>query len=222
MSVKKLKRFSHSDAYDSNLFTCINYKPNSNPKDKSFVQIAAFDPGVVNTGCRIERRETLPDGKVIARTIKQCLFKTAVKGSSQHYYITMRDHLFSMSKELYQCDYILIESQMRNNPEATRMSQHIMSTLLGIVEGSNAIIIEILPTVKSRAFGINTGRGKERIRGKELKAWAVEEALRILKRRSDVIGESLIMSSKKKDDHADVVLYCDAWYRFLETNKFEP
>lgn len=216
MSVKKLKRFGHVDKFDSALFTCINYKDNLDLDNKSSIQIAAFDPGVVNTGCRIERREKTEKGDIIVKTIKQILFKSGTKGSEQHYYLTMRDHLFSISRELYECDYILIESQMRNNPEATRMSQHIISTLLGIIEGSNALLIEILPTVKSKSFGIKG------LKGKELKAWAVKESLRILEDRGDVIGETLIRDTKKKDDHADVVLYCDAWYRFLQINKFLP
>jgi hypothetical protein len=228
MSVKKLKRFGHTDKFDSALFTCINYKEETKTEgqeeNKSYIQIAAFDPGVVNTGCRIERRELTegiegPDGsesKVIVKTIVQKLFKSGAKGSTEHYFVTMRKHIMSIAKDIYECDYILIESQMRNNPEATRMSQHIISTLLGVIEGSKALIIEILPTVKSRAFGIS------KLKGKELKVWAVQQALKILDERGDIKGEGLIKETKKKDDHADVVLYCDAWYRFLLTDKFAP
>ena len=84
------------------------------------------------------------------------------------------------------------------------------------------LVIEILPTVKSRAFGINTSRKRcdKRLKGKELKTWAVGKANEILKERGDIVGQELISCSKKKDDHADVVLYCDAWYRFLHTGEF--
>jgi len=126
----------------------------------------------------------------------------------------MKKELYSMAKDLYDCDYILIESQMRNNPEAIRMSQHIISTILCIVEGSRSLVIEILPTVKSKSFGIKG------LKGRELKLKSIELAYIILKERNDLIGLECINKSKKKDDHSDVVLYCDAWYRFLEIQNF--
>ena len=103
---------------------------------------------------------------------------------------------------------------MKTNPEAIRMSQHIISTILAIIQGSDALLIEILPTVKSRAFGIKG------IKGKDLKKWAVVESFKILQNRGDIVGETLVKASKKQDDHADVILYCDAWYRYLKTKTF--
>ena len=88
MSVKKLKRFSHNEGFDSNLFTCINYKDKSNdasiPPNKPYIQIAAFDPGIINTGCRIERRLKDPSGNVVTRTVRQILLKSAQKESAEH------------------------------------------------------------------------------------------------------------------------------------------
>jgi len=57
MSIKKLKRFNHLDPYNNNLFTCFNY-PSKDEEyiDRSFIKIASFDPGVINTGFRIERK----------------------------------------------------------------------------------------------------------------------------------------------------------------------
>lgn len=216
MSIKKLKRFQHTDPFENNLFTCLNYdETRTDPEERDFVQIAAFDPGVVNTGCRIEKR-FFRDEKEITTTVKQLLFKSGDSKSSSkvHYFMTMRDHLMSIAKELYESDYILIESQMKTNPEAIRMCQHIISTILSIVEGSRALVIEILPTVKSRAFGIKG------LKGRDLKLRAVEESMKILNEREDIVGETIIKGCRKKDDHADVILYCDAWYRYLQEKKF--
>lgn len=214
MSIKKLKRFDHVDPFENNLFTCLNYtEARVDLPARDYVQIAAFDPGVVNTGCRIEKR-FIRNGKEITTTIKQLLLKSGDRKSGEHYFITMRDHLMKIAKELYDCDYILIESQMKTNPEAIRMSQHIISTILSIVEGSRSLVIEILPTVKSRAFGIKG------LKGRDLKNKAVEESLKILSDRGDIVGETIIKSSRKKDDQADVILYCDAWYRYLKEKKF--
>lgn len=214
MSIKKLKRFDHVDPFENNLFTCLNYSDaRVDLPDRDYVQIAAFDPGVVNTGCRIERR-FLRNGQEVTTTVKQMLLKCGDRKSDTHYFMTMREHLMSIAKELYDCDYILVESQMKTNPEAGRMAQHIISTILSIVEGSRSLVIEILPTVKSRAFGIKG------LKGRDLKMKAVEESLKILSERGDIVGETLIKSSRKKDDQADVILYCDAWYRYLQEKKF--
>lgn len=215
MSVKQLKRFDHLDNFESNLFTCINYKDHL-PSEKNFIQIAAFDPGVVNTGCRIERRKSDEDGKIIVETVFQKLLVSGSKKSDQHYFITMREHLFEISKELSECDYILVESQMRNNPQAIRMSQHIISTLLAIIYNSRALVIEILPTVKSKSFGIKG------LKGKELKKKAVEISTKLLEDRGDTEGLSLLKLKKKQDDMADVILYCDAWHRYLKDQSFVP
>lgn len=214
MSIKKLKRFDHVDPFENNLFTCLNYSDaRVNLPDRDFVQIAAFDPGVVNTGCRIEKR-SIRNGQEITTTIKQLLLKSGDRKLDKHYFMTMRNHLLGIAKELYDCDYILIESQMKTNPEAIRMSQHIISTILAIVEGSRALVIEILPTVKSRAFGIKG------LKGRDLKMKAIEESLKILADRGDIVGETIIKGCRKKDDQADVILYCDAWYRYLQEKKF--
>jgi hypothetical protein len=212
--VKKLKRFDHLDPFENNLFTCLNYtEARVDLPKRDFIQIAAFDPGVVNTGCRIEKR-FIKDGKDIVVTVKQLLLKSGDRKNESHYFMVMKEHLMKIAADLYECDYILIESQLKANPEAIRMGQHIVSTILSIIEESRALMIEILPTVKSKAFGIKG------LKGKELKHRAVEESLKLLSERGDVIGESLIKESRKKDDMADVVLYCDAWHRFLQEKKF--
>lgn len=213
MSIKKLKRFDHTDPYDNNLFTCLNYPvAGASYPERNYVQIAAFDPGVVNTGCRIERR-AIVDGKEKITTIQQKLINTKT-GTGEHYFMTLKKELYAIASDLYGCDYILIESQMRTNPEAIRMSQHIISTILCIVEGSRAQVMEILPTVKSKAFGIKG------LKGRDLKMKAVEIAREILTSRQDLHGLECIKKSKKKDDHSDVVLYCDAWSRYLEVKNF--
>lgn len=216
MSVKKLKRFEHFDEFNSNLFTCFNYREQS-PIEKDYIQIAAFDPGVVNTGCRIERRYKDENGNIKVKTILQKLLISGSKKVDQHYFITMKDHLHSIAQDLYDCDYILIESQMRTNPEAIRMSQHIITTIMNIIdEDSKALIIEILPTVKSKSFGIKG------LKGRDLKMKAVELSTEILTQREDSYGLELLGTKKKKDDMADVILYCDAWYRYLSDKCFVP
>ncbi len=210
MLIKKLKRFGHLETIDSGSFTCLNLDSNCQKKypKRDFLQIAAFDPGIVNTGCRIEKRN-----KNKVETISQVLIKGGGESKETHYYFRVAEKLYSLAEDLYQCDYILVESQLTTNPEACRMGQHLISTIMGIVRGGRPLIIEISPTVKSRAFGVYG------IKGRDLKKWATEHSLHLLESRNDQVGLSLIKASKKKDDHGDVVLYCEAWAKILRDEK---
>lgn len=213
MPVKKLKRDYHKDPFEHTYLTCYNYNDQCLPREN--ITIAAFDPGVVNTGLRIEDRKIEEDGSTKVDTIEQQLIISDKKGDCQHFYVKMRNKIYELKEKLKKCDYILIESQMPNNPQAIRMCQHIISTLLSFLADSNTLVIEILPTVKSRAFGLKG------VRGKDLKKWAVEKAIDILQERNDDTGLKLLQSSKKKDDQSDVVLYCESWSRFLKCGEFK-
>lgn len=213
MPVSKLKRNYHKDPFSNNFLTCYNYNDQDLPREN--ITIAAFDPGVVNTGLRIEERKILDNGTTKVQTIEQCLIISDKKGESKHFYVNMRNKIYELRSSLEKCNYILIESQMPNNPQAIRMCQHIISTLLSFLANSSTLIIEILPTVKSRAFGLKG------IKGKELKKWAIEKAIDILQERNDDDGLFLLQSSKKKDDQSDVVLYCESWDRFLKCGEFK-
>lgn len=213
MPIKRLKREYHTDPFKNSFLTCYNYKNQHLPIDE--ITIAAFDPGVVNTGFRVEKRYKDSDGNDRIESVLQKLIISDSKSNSTHFYINMKNEIYNVKEELKKCDYILVESQMHNNPQATRMCQHIISTLLTVVDDSKTLVIEILPTVKSRSFGIKG------IKGKELKKWAVEKATKMLEERNDEIGSELVKKSKKKDDQCDVILYCDSWARFLKCKEFK-
>ena len=209
MSVKTLKRFSHAESFDSKLFCMFNDKV---LPSRDYIIIAAFDPGVVNTGVRIERRNE--DGTIT--TLHQNRFVAGKKSQDSHYYVRTIEYLTGLKELLIDCEYILVESQMRVNPQGTRMAQHLISTILTLThESPRSIVVEVLPTVKSKAFGA------PRLKSKELKVWAVEKALGVLQTRGDHATYDLLKGDKKRDDHADVILYCDAWFRYLSEKVFK-
>lgn len=214
MPGQKLKKNYHADPFNSSYITCFNYNNQDIPK-KEFT-IGAFDPGFVNTGFRIEKRSLNIDNKIIPETIIQRLIISDKKNDPKHFFVRMTEEIFNMKDEIEKCDFILVESQMHNNPRATRMCQHIISTLLGFLYDSKTLIMEVEPTIKSRSFGVKG------IRGKELKKWAIVKALEILTDRNDDKGVKMVKESKKQDDQCDVILYCDSWARYLECNEFKP
>ena len=276
MLIRKLRRFAHIEPPISGDFCVfLNYSDGYEEKFKQrdFLQIACFDPGVINVGCRIERRYLLTDTKETTKindlggfsrieTVFQKRLQTAKsarpkpkkktdldsapivmkpfpKGrgrgaqrrqhgkvkrvprvlemtKDQHYYTNLSRIIYDLRKELRECDYILIEAQLSKNPEACRVSQHIISTIMAVVNGcceldSNGVaatrplIVEVAPHFKSRYFGV---RGPK---GQDLKKWAIVKAFSLLERNGDTTALEIIKKDRKKDDQCDVVLYCEAW-----------
>jgi hypothetical protein len=244
MLINKLKRFVHIEPKISGDFCVfLNYSDKHFEKhpQRDFLQIACFDPGIINTGCRIEKRhiDEAGTGFILVETLFQTRIQTAsrvpkdkqnpgVKGSKdkeqkcvrksteQHYYMKMARTIYDIRRELRECDYILVESQLSRNPEAIRMSQHIVSTILAVScdfglldkEGTSAqrpLIVEVAPYFKSRYFGVRKHRGLD------LKKWATIKAFDILERNGDTIARDIIKKDRKKDDQSDVILYCEAW-----------
>lgn len=180
-----------------------------------FVQIATFDPGVVNTGFRIERRFIVGNRVHVITIVQERL--TFVRGES-HY---LENSLLIL--ELYRdvlsyCHYILIESQLPINIEAVRFSQHLITWLMTSLKGQGfrPIIIEIDPKFKSSMFGA------PKMKKPELKKWAVQQALMLLQRNEDHETVKKIQNDSKKDDHGDVVCYCEAWWEIMCRGVFCP
>lgn len=212
---KKLKRFGHlepSIAPESCVF--LNYTPDHLDKYplRKFIQIAAFDPGIINTGCRVERRLLTEnrDGFSNVETLLQKKLELGSKKDVEHYYVKLKNILLE-NKELFDnCDYILVESQLSRNPEAMRMAQHVISTLLCIT--SRPLIVEVIPQLKTRFFDIKKHKGLD------IKKWSIIKAFSILDERNDTFCKDILKHDKKRDDHSDTILYCEAWGNLLLNN----
>lgn len=257
MLINKLKRFVHIEPKISGDFCVfLNYSDKHFLKhpQRSFLQIACFDPGIINTGCRIEKRHINSEGSGFTRV--ETLFQTRIQtanavkripipddqqcveptgkrkprgskaqkktrkstemSTEQHYYMKMAREIYCIRRELRECDYILIESQLSRNPEAIRMAQHIISTILAVScdfglldeDGTSIqrpLIVEVAPYFKSRYFGVRKHKGLD------LKKWATIKAFDILERNGDTTARDIIKKDRKKDDQSDVILYCEAW-----------
>lgn len=268
MLLRKLRRFGHIEPEITGDFCVfLNYSDRYTEKFKqrSFLQIACFDPGVINTGCRIERRYFNTDASGFSKieTVYQNRIQTAPKAKpksqskaekskakspesipkpkvrpkgkrrgkgtrvkkesrivemtkEQHYYTNMSRVIFCLREDLKECDYILIEAQLSRNPEACRVSQHIISTIMAVVNdccvldcnglaSTRPLIVEVAPHFKSRYFGVKG------LKGQDLKKWAIVKAFSLLERNNDTVAMETIKKDRKKDDQCDVILYCEAW-----------
>lgn len=166
-------------------------KRKATTKDEFF--ICAIDPGVVNTSVYIEKRSkeniiTLEEFKLI---------------NCQNEYDKLTHEL---DKFIYldKCDYVLVESQLSRNPKALRLMQHIISYLL--IKTKSPLIIEISPKFKTQTFKA------PRMKSKDAKKWAITKATELLTLRNDDFALELFNKMKKKDDIADTICYCEAWF----------
>lgn len=126
-----------------------------------------------------------------------------------------------------QCDIFLVEQQMsfgkNRNTMALKLGQHCQS-YFSIKYGRNVDIIEFPAYNKTNILGaekIYTGKGKNKYKTIDKparKKWSIEKAKDIFTLRNDLESLEIIISSRKKDDLADVLCQLQAfkvinWYR---------
>lgn len=203
------------DAVASSLTICPDIDP--------WIQITAIDPGIKNCAIRTERR-TYKDGKLHVQTLIQSKIDFTYTEDEDNtndtfYYTQVLDHLSQFIPYFQTSHYILIESQLPINYDLVRMSQHLITYIMLYIkdQGLRPLIIEIDPKFKSRLFNAPPKMTKD-----ELKKWAWENALKILKEHGDNDTVKVILEAKKKDDHGDVVCYTEGWWSVLTNGMYNP
>lgn len=194
--------------------------PNTNP----YIQLASIDPGIKNCCIRIERR-TFDNGIMKVQTLIQIKIDFTLTNSNPDinigldtiYYINCLSILEPYIPFFITSQYILIESQLPINYDMVRMSQHLITFLMMSVKnkGLKPLIVEIDSRFKSRIFGAPPKMTKP-----QLKKWAWEYAVSILKARGDNETANMILTCGKKDDHGDVICYTEAWWIILNAGVF--
>lgn len=207
------------------------YNPHSSPSTASAVgiiidgdntatewlQVAAIDPALKNCAFRIERRRYPTGGAPVATplSIETVLQEkhdfTNTENHDAGPYVEATRVIARLSGYLSACQYIVIESQMSFNHDMTRMGQHIISTLIFALRdaGVRPVIVEADPKLKSATFGA------PRMKKPELKKWAAETAVKMLRADGETATADFIEGETKKDDHGDVVCYTKAWFQML-------
>jgi hypothetical protein len=181
---------------------CI-FHQTGNREIKDYVQITAVDVGHINLCIRIERRyiytgiiEPLAFAKYNITTSPQC-YSNAINVFDKHLEYIQGSHL------------IAVERQLAKNYIATRLFQHLLTYFIMRTNYLKIFpsVMDVDAKIKSNGFGV----------GKipDPKVWCVGKALELLRSRNDHASEAIMMRTKKRDDYADVVCYCEVLcYKF--------
>jgi hypothetical protein len=198
----------------------------------TWVQIGSIDPGPKNTGMRIEKRWVkstqifnkidrsqviIPCIDMILYTIMDSTIDIATYNTSDptaaSYHVNnilLMDKFLDM---LCDCHYIVIESQMTFNTEATRFGQHLITYLLIKCKdkGNRPLIIEMDSHHKTRLLGAP----KLNIAKKEHKKWCLERAIQMFTLRNDTASLQFLNFIRKKDDCGDAACQIEVWWMIL-------
>jgi hypothetical protein len=132
-------------------------------------------------------------------------------------FINLSTFLESNLALIESCEYIIIEQQLKTNPMAQRLEQHIVSWLTFMFLDTKGIVI--FPSRhKTQVLGApkrvvdKTGKSKKMTKVQR-KNWACDEAQHILSLRDDIKGLHYIFSENrsKKDDLSDVIVQLNAF-----------
>lgn len=189
-------------------------------KEQDYIQFAAYDPGIVNFGIRIERRYN--DGRIIGLLYERLKIYESEDGSKiSTLYASLSEFLNQHLEEIKNCHFHLIERQMKENYQSVRIQQHVQTYLTFHTKDIPLlpIIIEVNAQVKGRVLGCPSNLNKN-----GYKQWSAEKALQLLSDRNDTEGYEKLSNATKKDDLGDTVCMIEAMcvlLNFRLTSKVE-
>lgn len=131
--------------------------------------------------------------------------------------LNLIDYLDSLNKKGYfeDIDYILIEKQLKSNPNAQVIEAHIHNYFLMLYRDTIPVILYPSKN-KTRILGMELKKIDEKtnklrkVVKRERKIWACEQALKILTLRKDINAIEYIFkkNKSKKDDLSDILIQC--------------
>lgn len=189
-----------------------------------WIQVTCIDPGIYNCGLRVERRY-IENGIMKTVTLVQMRLDFSSKsvtdliGKDTMHYKNSTNILDEYTDHFITSHYILIESQLPINYDLVRMSQHIISHISVSVKdkGLYPLIVEIDPKIKTNLLG-----APKKMTKTQRKIWAYEKGIELLKKNGEESIANMIMSFKKKDDHGDVICFCESWFIIMFGKLYIP
>ena len=190
------------------------YYPHTKPDTERvwtqpYYQFISIDPAKKNYAIRIERRyfNGWITTVVFDKVSIECVEITEGVSICKTYDVltTFLDKYIEHYKD---CHFILIERQLPQNYQASRIAQHTISYYSIKLRDKDLLptIIEVDPKLKGKVLGAPKG-----ITDKQLKSWAVEKATELLTIRNDKFAlEVLDFFRKKRDDLSDTVCMIEA------------
>jgi hypothetical protein len=172
------------------------------------MKFASFDIGTKNLGVYFEENDHTPYVYEVV-----CLCDSTTKSK---YSYTILDNLSAYLEKhkefLEQCDYIIIEKQLRVNKIAQRVEGHLISWLL-ITLKCGQKIKSISSKEKTRQFNAPLKMTKP-----QRKKWAVMFVKEMVFSNMHCDMLHLLETTKKADDICDAYLQCQAFKKIHKLN----
>lgn len=187
------------------------------PSVREYLQFGSIDPAEKNLACRIERRYRDPtkDTGIFVDTGHHTVNNISPKGIYKSQWTVLNAYLDSIRHMLVECDYIIIEKQVKMNRKANFVQQHIIAFLsLFLINNERKTKIFLVDSKLKNLF-LNPNKGDN------LKALATAKCILLFLKREDQAGLNLLNANvKKNDDLADVVCQLEAFIMYLELDRF--
>jgi hypothetical protein len=183
------------------------------------MRACSIDVGKVNLGVYIEEfTQTTAKGLYLKRVD---LTEKKSERVTPRFLSRLFTYLDSLSDLLQTCDYIIIEKQLRANPEAQFVDHALQSYF--VLRNHNGVT-PFSSKNKTRLFDSTKMTKYQR------KKWSTNKALEILETRGETDLLEYVRSLKKKDDVSDAMCQLDAWkilkfgdsYGWQSTRPFVP
>jgi hypothetical protein len=217
-------RVSKSERPDKTPFTIYTTHSSTQPSPswrEDYYQVLSIDPARKNYALRIERRYLRSQqGQVVSGRIIPLAFEKVSIVMETDKETLNSEAFFRLTtfldkyEHLYAGTHIfVIERQLPQNYKATRIAQHTLTYFMLKLKDSplRPLIVEVDPQLKGRQLGAPKGIGD-----KQLKDWAVQQALELLQYRSDSESLKLLQQIKKKDDLADTICQIEALFKYWQ------
>lgn len=171
----------------------------------------SIDVGKVNLGVYIEDFTGLEDGTCVYLQ-RVDLTQAKKERVSQSLLLRLFQYLDSIKELLTECDFFVIEKQLKANPEA-QFVDHAIQSYFTIYYGEFKQIVSFASKNKTKLFDDTKMTKYQR------KKWAVEKAYHVFTSRNDMKSLAYLESLSKKDDVSDAMCQLDAFKTILFSKK---
>lgn len=166
----------------------------------------SIDPGIKHFAFRIEKRTK-------NEITTEVMFIENFSTCKSNIYLRIREVLTSYDYLVQKCNFIIIEYQYGARTDMSRIMQHLLTYFMEITRNN-----DVLPSIIE--LGNKTKARYKDTKDKDVKAWAVGHAKKLLKERFDDEGLMILkhyVSLKIKiDDLSDTIVQIDAFLLFCE------
>lgn len=185
------------------------------PTTRDYYQIGSIDPAVKNFALRVERRYNLNNGTVFVTPGLHTVWDISPKGKYKSQWSNLNDKLDQEFNLFDNCDYIIIEKQLKINKYATAVQQHVISYLSIRLKNNHRKTKIFIIDSKLKNIVLQSKKGDN------IKLLSIQRCLDILMSRNEQSSIDIINATNKKDDLADVICQIEAFCIYTKLNNID-